>query len=169
MHEYYDLVYRGTSFTLNTLREVEIQILEILQTSASTEAIKNLQMIQLQKTVLAIGIFSLFESILQKQLSCSNGFQEAKKLLKQYHQLELCNRFDDFICAINVLKHGHGSSYEILISKSYPLPFVVKFIDKDHIPEIDISEISTLIKVDDDFVLNCAELIQLISREIENK
>lgn len=38
-------------------------------------------MIQLQKAILAIGIFSLFESKLQDELSCRKGFEEAKKEL----------------------------------------------------------------------------------------
>ena len=39
------------------------KIIEELQINASTIAIKNLQMIHLQKAILAVGMFSIFESI----------------------------------------------------------------------------------------------------------
>ena len=59
MHQFSDL--RSTSFTLGVLEEVESKIIEQLRTSASTVLVKNLQMIQLQKAITAIGMFSLFE------------------------------------------------------------------------------------------------------------
>ena len=168
MHNFDELVYRGTSVTLSALEEVNSKALEILQTSGSTSAVKSLQMIQLQKAILAIGMFSLFDSILQEGLSCRNGFEEAKKTLIQIGKVELYNRFDDFVCAINVLKHGRGRSYDVLVSKSETLPFRIKLPEENFFDEGDVSEISTLIEVDDEFVLNCAELISLVSKEIRN-
>jgi hypothetical protein len=166
MHNFDDLVYRGTSFTLRALKEVNSKVIEELQTSGSTIAVKNLQMIQLQKAILAIGMFSLFDSILQERLSCRNGFEEVKKRLIQTGKVELHNRFDDFVCAINVLKHGRGRSYNALVSKSESLPFRLKLPGEYFFDEGNVSEISTLIEVDDKFVLNCAELIELVSKEI---
>ncbi len=169
MHSFDDLVYRGTSFTLNALEEVNSKVIEELQTSGSTIAVKNLQMIQLQKVILAIGMFSFFDSILQEGLSCRNGFEEAKKVLIQKGKVELHGRFDDFVCAINVLKHGRGRSYDALVAKSGSLPFRIKLPEENFFYEGDVSEISTLIEVDDKFVLNCAELIELVSKEIRNE
>jgi hypothetical protein len=169
MHSFDDLVYLGTSFTLNALEEVNSKVIEELQSSSSTINVKNLQMIQLQKAILAIGMFSLFDSILQEGLSCRSGFEEAKKILIQIGKVELHNRFDDFICAINVLKHGHGKSYNLLVSKSKSLPFRLKLPEESFFYEGDVSEISTLIEVNDQFVLNCAELIELVSKEIRNE
>lgn len=169
MHSFDDLVYRGTSFTLNALEKVNFKVMEELQTSGSTIAVKNLQMIQLQKAILSIGMFSLFDSILQGGLSCRSGFEEAKKILIRIGKVELHDRFDDFICAINVLKHGHGKSYNALVSKSQSLPFRLKLPGENFFYEGDISEVSTLIEVDDKFVLNCAELIELVSKEIRRE
>lgn len=169
MHSFDELVYRGTAFTLSALEEVNSKVIEELQVSASTLAVKNLQMIQLQKAILAIGMFSLFDSILQEGLSCRNGFEEAKKVLAQKGKAELQSRFDNFICAINVLKHGRGRSYDILVSKSEFLPFKIKLPDENFFNEGDVAEVSILIKVDDEFVLNCAELIEQISKEIRNE
>jgi hypothetical protein len=169
MHNFDDLVYRGTSFTLNALKEVNSKVIEELQTRGSTIAVEDLQMIQLQKAILAIGLFSLFDSILQEGLSCRSGFEEAKKILIQIGKFELHNRFEDFICAINVLKHGHGKSYNTLVSKSTSLPFRLKLPGESFFYEGDISEISTLIEVDDKFVLDSAELIELVSKEIRNE
>ncbi len=167
MHAFEDLIYRSTSFTLGTLDEANSKIIEALQTSGSTIHVKNLQMIQLQKTIFAIGMFSMFDAILQDQLKCRNGFEGAKNILKEKKKLELQNRFDEFICAINVLKHGEGRSYDALVSKAELLPFKIKLRGENFFDEGDVSEIDTLIEVDDTFVLNCANLIESVSNEIK--
>ena len=123
-------------------------------------------MIQLQKAIIAIGMFSLFESILQTGLNCRNGFEEAKKVLVQCRKDDLHSRFEDFITAINVLKHGKGRSYNALVTKSDTLPFRIKLPDEKFFDEEDVSEVSTLVEVNDEFVLDCAELIEQVSKEI---
>ncbi len=167
MHDFNELVHRSTTFSLNTLNKVESELIEQLETGGSIILIKNLQMIQLQKTIIAIGAFSLFESILQNVLACKNGFKEAKNILNQSGNTELSSNFDNFICAINVLKHGKGRSYDTLVAKSESLSFRVKLPDEDFFNEGDISEISTLIEVDDKFVLDCTKLIEEVSKVIK--
>ena len=168
MHRFEDLIYRSTSFTLGALEEPNSKIIEELQTSGSTILVKNLQMIQLQKAIFAIGMFSMFDAILQEQLSCRNGFEGAKNMLKEKQNLKLHDRFDEFICAINVSKHGKGRSYDALIFKSELLPFKIKLRGENFFDEGNISEIDTLIEVDDSFVLNCADLIVEVSSEIKD-
>ncbi|OKL39758.1 hypothetical protein [Pontibacter flavimaris] len=166
MHSFDDLIYRSIAFTLNALEEANSKILHELQTGASTIAVKNLQMIQLQKVILATGMFSMFESILQEELSCRNGFEEAKNILIQKGKDELHDRFINFYYAINVLEHGKGKSYDALVAKSGSLPFRIKLPGENFFEEGDVSEVSTLVEVDDQFVLNCADLIEQISKEI---
>ena len=166
MHQFSDLIFRSTSFTLGVLEELKSKIIEQLRTSASTVLVKNLQMIQLQKAITAIGMFSLFESIIQDGLDCRNGFDEAKNILNQSGNNDLKNRFEDFICAINVLKHGKGRSYDTLVAKSSTLSFKIKMPGEDYFNEGDVYEISTLIEVNDEFVLDCARLIEEVSEEI---
>ena len=169
MHKFEDLIYRSTAFTLGALEDINLKIIEELQTSGSTILVKNLQMIQLQKIIFAIGMFSMFDAILQDKLSCKNGFEGAKKILKEKQNIELNNRFDDFIFAINVLKHGKGRSYDTLLSKSELLPFKIKLRGENFFEEGDVSQINSLIEVDDNFVLNCADLIDKISSEIDEE
>lgn len=169
MHNFDDLIYRSTAFTLNALEEISSKVIEELQTSASTIAVKNLQMIQLQKAIIAVGMFSLFESILQAGLACRNGFEEARKVLLKNGKADLNDRFNDFVCAINALKHGRGRSYDSLVAKSESLPFRIILPGETFFDEGDISEVSTLIEVDDKFILNCAELIEQVSKEIRNE
>ncbi|WP_245792600.1 hypothetical protein [Flavobacterium fryxellicola] len=126
-------------------------------------------MIQLQKTVFAIGMFSMFDAILQDELTCRNGFESAKRILKEKKKLELHDHFDHFISAINVLKHGEGRSYDHLLSKIELLPFRIKLKDENFFDEGDVSEVNTLVEVDDNFVLNCANLIETVSHEIRNE
>ncbi len=54
-------------------------------------------MINLQKVILAVGIFSIFEARLQEGLNCSNGFEEAKKILTDESESDMKERFDDLI------------------------------------------------------------------------
>lgn len=94
MHPFRELVFRSTSFTLGVLEEVESKIIEQHRTSASNILVKNLQMIQLQKAITAIGMFSLFEFIIQNGLNCRNGFDEARNILNQSANNDLKNRFE---------------------------------------------------------------------------
>lgn len=169
MHNFDELVYRSSAFTLKALEAENRKLIEELQTNATTVNIKNLQMIQLQKAIIAIGMFSLFDSILQEGLSCRNGFEKAKSILVQNGKVALYDNFNDFICAINVLKHGRGYSYDTLVKKSVLLPFKIKLPGEYFFDEGDISEVSTLIEVDDKFVLNCAEFIEQVSNEMRDK
>src|ERR1700753_1019315 len=97
MHSFADLVYRSTSFALSSLKQAEDEIIEALQTSGATRHVKNLQMIQLHRAVVAVGIFSLFESIVQDRLECRDGFVAARECLENAGEFELGNRFSLFV------------------------------------------------------------------------
>ena len=122
-------------------------------------------MVQLQKTISAVGIFSLFEAMLQGQLECSDGFREAEAMLEREGETALKERFVDLRLAINVLKHGRGRSYDALIAKDR-LPFKIKRPGEAFFFEGGVSEIDTLIEVDDAFVLNCAEVVDQVSEAV---
>lgn len=124
-------------------------------------------MIQLQKSIIAVGMFSLFEAKLQGGLSCSDGFREAADILDSEGEAVLKERFNDLRLAINVLKHGHGRSYDALVAKAGTLGFKIKLPGEESFCEGDVSEVSTLIEVDDTFVLNCAEVIHKVSEAIK--
>ncbi len=168
MHKFEELVHRSMRYTLSAIEEADKKVFNDLEQSGSTAAVKSLQMLQLQKVILAIGMFSIFDAILQDKLSAKNGFDEAKQILIQKNEVELHNKFQIFISAINVLKHGRGRSYDFLIDRSKNLPFKIKLRDEDFFLEGDVSAIDTLILVDDKFVLDCAELINQVSRIVES-
>ncbi len=125
-------------------------------------------MIQLQKTILVVGMFSVFEAILQDRLSCRNGFREVTDILDCEGEVVLKKRFNDLYLAVNVLKHGRGSSYNSLVAKTETLNFRVKLPGEAFFCEGDVSEVSTLIEVDDTFVLSCAEVIREVSKVIRS-
>lgn len=166
MHRFTELVDRCASFTLETLREANGRTIEALQTSGATSLVKTLQMIQLQKAILAVGMFSIFEANLQEGLGCNNGFGEAKIILDCEGKSDMREQFDDFILAVNVLKHGRGHSYDALVEKAADLPFRIKLPDETFFFEGDLSEVSTLIEVDDAFVQRCGDVIRHVSEVI---
>ena len=160
MHSFPDLVMRSTTFALSSLKEAEAEINEALQTSGATRHVKNLQAIQLHRAVVAIGIFSLFDSIVQDKLACADGFAAARECLKSSGEIDLGSRFSLFVHAINVLKHGRGRSYDALIAMNVAdLPFRIRRPGEDSFSEGDVSEVATLIEVDDRFVQGCADLV----------
>jgi len=168
MHSFSELIGNCAGFTLSALKEVEDKSIEALQTSGATPPVKALQMVRLEKVILAVGIFSMFEAILQDRLNCKNGFAEAKSILKQSSNTELLSRFSDLELAINALKHGRGRSYHALIAKNGgSLNSRIKPPDEHFFLEGDVSEITTLIDVNDNFIHSCVEIIKQVSEEIE--
>jgi hypothetical protein len=126
MHTFSELAYRCTAFTLEALRQANERAIEGLQTSAATHLVKTLQMVQMQKAISAVGMFSLFEAMLQDGLECSNGFREAELILEREGETALNEQFVDLQGAINALKHGRGRSYDALVAKADRLPFRIK-------------------------------------------
>lgn len=164
MHSFDELAYRCATFTLESLHDVNERTVEALQTSGATSLVKTLQMIKLQKIVLAVGMFSIFEASLQDRLSCSDGFREAGEILDQQGENVLNEKFSDLAAAINVLKHGRGRSYDALVAKAHTLPFRVKIPGETFSLEGDASEVSTLVEVNDAFVQRCGNVIGQVSQ-----
>ena len=145
------------------LSEAQARIVEALQESGATTLVKSLQMVQLQKVISSVGMFSIFEAMLKDGLKCVDGFRGAAEILMQQGELDLKGRFEELQLAINVLKHGRGRSYDALVSKAATLPFRVKLPHEDFCFEGDVGEISTLVEVDDAFLIRCADVIQEVS------
>jgi hypothetical protein len=169
MHAFTELVGRGTGFILSALNETTTKTIEALQSSAATSLVKTLQMVQVQKTIMAVGMFSLFESMLQDSLQCKDGFAEAAKILDEDRAAVLQETFVDFQMAVNVLKHGRGRSYEALLKKVGNLPFKIKQPTQAFFDEGDVSEIRTLIEVDDSLILGCARVIEEVAVVIRRR
>lgn len=166
MHSFTELVDRSASFALDALNEAESRVIKALETSAATTLVKALQMIQLQKAIIAVGMFSIFEAMIQDALKCTDGFVEARKILDDQKEAALLQHFSRYFRAINVLKHGRGRSYDELLAEKDQLPFKIKGPDENFFMEGDVAEVSTLIEVDDKFVMECANVIRQVSEVI---
>lgn len=159
MHSFSELVEGCTAFTLGALHAAEESVHAELQHSGATSLVKAVQMMHLQRAICSVGMLALFDSMLQNGLNCKNGLRKAKAVLARRGDIALRTRLVDFECAINVLKHGRGDSYDALIAKVDSLPFRVKLPDEAFFFEGDVAEVATLIEVNDKFVLDCAGLI----------
>ncbi|MDD2974616.1 MAG: hypothetical protein PHZ10_05885 [Aliarcobacter cryaerophilus] len=159
MHNFNELIQYSTSFNLTSINKETKNLYRNLTTNANTSNIKMLQMIELQKIIISIGMFSMFDAIVQNELNCKNGFKRINEILIDKNEIELQNSFQDLSMAINVLKHGKGRSYESLLKRIDSLKFKIKKYDEIFFDECDISELNTLIKVDDEFVLYCSDVI----------
>jgi hypothetical protein len=159
-----DLLPLCAEFTLSHAQTVQNRVHEELQTSARTPLVTALRMLRLQRAILVIGMFSLFESLLQKETGWTKPFDRLKECLKESGQVELAEKFNDYQLAINVLKHGQGSSYCQLLQRSSKLDFKIKPEGEPYFFEGDVSEVGVLIDVDEQFVRRCAALIRDASR-----
>lgn len=81
MYRFTELISQCVAFTLSSLDEVNAKTVGSLQQSGASILMKTLQMIELQKSILVVGMFSLFEAILQDELGCKNGFKGVERLL----------------------------------------------------------------------------------------
>ncbi len=135
--------------------------------NASTVFVKNAQAFQLGKVVTAVGIFSIFEARLQDGLDCSDGFAGLRKLLSGETDNNLVLRFQHFVAAVNVLKHGRGRSYDWLLERPEPLPFRLRARDQAFFLEGDVSEPDTLVLVDDLFVSDCVKLVESLIERVQ--
>ena len=111
-------------------------------------------------------MFSIFDALLQDRLGCADGFEGAAEILDSQGAKDLKERFSNLRLAINVLKHGEGRSYAELLQKTEALQFRIRRPAENLFNEGDVSEVSTLIEVDDAFVMNCAETIRDVSEAI---
>lgn len=168
MHSFSELILRSSAFLENTLGEVENITLQALETSGATIHIKNLQMISLQKTFFFIGVFSYYEALLQERLECQNGFEEAKRILKENEDNLLLEKFIELQLVVNILKHGKGRSYNQLINKKdRKINVIIKELESEYSEEGNVEEISSLIDVNNDFVENSINLINEFSSALQ--
>jgi hypothetical protein len=158
-----DLLPLCADFTLSHSRKVQGEVHEELQTRARTSLVTALRMLRLQRVILVTGMFSLFEGLLQAEMGWTEPLKQLKENLEQTGDLELAQTFDDYRLAINVLKHGAGWSYHELLERSSTLKFKVTPKGESFFHEGDVSEVDVLIDVDEQFVMQCAGVIQRIS------
>ena len=165
MHRFTELIDHCTKFSIETLKEVDGRTREALEIGGETIHVRSLQMTQMHRAILAVGMFSLFEASLQDALG-GDGFGAAKKILDDQNEPDVKGRLDDLILAINVLKHGRGRSYNALVAKAESLSFKVKLDGEDFFDEGNVAEIRTLVEVDDEFVQRCADAIADVSEVV---
>ena len=155
-----ELLTACADFTLAHNAEVEQQVFKELETSGATRFVMSLRMLRLQRAVLSIGMFSLFEALLQTKLGWAKPFDELDKYLRKHTKTELASAITDYKLAINVLKHGEGRSHTELLARAATLEFKVRASADPFIEEGDVSEVDILIDVGDKFVRRCEELIE---------
>lgn len=167
MHAFDELIQYCTAFSLEAVSEAQLRVARALEFSSATSLIKSLQMVQLQRVISAVGMFSIFDAELQARMHAPDGFRAAEDALCGSGELELLQQFRDLQLAVNVLKHGRGRSYETLVARAESLPFRIKMPDGAYFSEGDVGEIGVLIDVDNEFVLACADMIRAVSKALQ--
>ena len=161
MQTFIQIISESTESNIEKFNRVEELTRDELENLGSTRLVLTLQKMQWERSIFAIGMFSLFEAVVQKELKIEKGsaFKELKQKLKNHNKIELLESFEEFYCAINVLKHGKGISYTKLLEKRNSLPFEIKPADSIFRNEGDVSEIEALVCVDNNFLEKCLAII----------
>lgn len=168
MDDFLYLIDKCVGFKLSFLKDIEQKSLDALQENAMTYDVKILQAMNMDRAIFIVGVFSMYESTLQNKLNCRNGFKEIEKILKQNNKQLLLNQFLDLKYAINALKHGEGISHNTLLKKEN-LKIKIKKSHSEVFQEGNITEIETLILVNDKFILDCVKIMHAISKVLGDK
>jgi hypothetical protein len=161
-----ELLTTCVDFTLQHTHEAEQQTSKELETSGATQLVNALRIFRLQRAILAVGMFSMFEALLQSKLKWTDKtFDELDHALRNDGKPHLADEFMDYRLAVNVLKHGTGPSHQKLLARADRLEFKVR-ADGDHFHEEgDVSDVGILVDADDRFLHRCAELIKQAGSE----
>ena len=161
MQRFIQIISESTETHIENFNRIEGLIYTELEDSGSTRLVLTLQKMQWERAIFAIGMFSLFEAVIQNEIKVEKGsaFKELKQKLEKNNKIVLLENFELFYYAINVLKHGKGASYTKLLEKRNSLPFEITPANTSFRNKGDISEIETLIYVDDKFLESCLAVI----------
>lgn len=168
MHPFSELATRCAALTDGLLEENRACVLADLEKGGATVLVRALQAIELQGAIVAVGMVAMFDAAIQDALQCRDGFQEALKIIKQSGDHQLLTRFRDLQLAVNVLKHGKGRSHDELLDRRNDLSFRVR-AENEFFEEGDVSELATLVKVDNEFLRYCSETIDLVAELIKRE
>lgn len=137
-----ELLARCAEFSLEHIHGVEKQIHKQLETSGATRLVMALRLCRLQRAVVAVGMFSIFEALLQASMIWKDTFSELDMYLREHGEAVLADRIADYYKAINSLKHGLGASHSKLLNRP-DLEFEVG-AGGDFFFEGDVSEVGCL-------------------------
>jgi len=133
-----------------------------------TVGVNVLRSVQLQRIIIVVGMFSVFEAAVKDELTLENTVKELNEYLISNGKADLATKYEDRRLAINVLKHGAGRSHDLLLARSEKLDFRVKRDGDWFDGEGDLTDGHALVLVDDKFVIQCAELLDDISMKIRS-
>lgn len=133
-----------------SVRRTEDQVSEIVRLMEShggqTQFVNSLRVATVELELATVGIFSLFEARMQHDIPKGPFFRRLRERLIVIGQADLADRVHQYYLAVNVLKHGRGSSYEEL--RTIPnLLFSVKQPGEAFFEEGDIAEPEGLVDV----------------------
>lgn len=111
-----------------------------------TVFVNGLRMATIEIEVAVVGVFSLFEARMQHKFPNGPFFKKLKARLIELGQAQLATNVWQYYLAVNVLKHGSGSSYTEL-RKASDLPFSIKQPGEAFFEEGDVAEPEGLIDV----------------------
>lgn len=133
-----------------TARRSEESVSDILRRmrehGGQTVFVNGLRMTTVEIEIAVVGVFSLFEARMQPNFPKGPFFKQLRTHLIAADQPELAAQIHHYYLAVNVLKHGRGSSYDEL--RQIPnLPFVMKQPEDAFFDEGDIAEPEGLLDI----------------------
>lgn len=141
------LLLSAAEVTAQRFDESVSELLKLMkEEGGQTVFVSGLRMATVQVEISVVGVFSLFEARMQHKFPNGPFFKQLRVHLIEMGQDQLATNVWHYYLAVNVLKHGPGSSYKELC-KSPDLPFIIKQPGEFFFEEGDVAEPEGLIDV----------------------
>jgi hypothetical protein len=146
--------------TARQVKGVLDNIYSELETSGATRLLSGIDICNSQVALALVGVFSVYDSRLQVVVGGEKPIDELiKRLASAGHAVDAA-AMDDYRLAVNVLKHGVGSSHTKLLARKSHLPFQVQAFVGELAVEGDVCPPSDLVIVTTEHLEQCCDLIE---------
>ena len=135
-------------------------IYSALETSGATRVLSGIDICNSQVALSLVGVFSVYESRLQTAIGGDKPVDDLIKLLASAGHAADAAALDDYRLAVNVLKHGVGSSHTKLLARKSRLPFQVQANFGELAVEGDVCPPSDLVVVSTEHLEQCCDLFE---------
>lgn len=146
--------------TAHQVRGLLGEVFAELETSGATRLLTAIDIGDTQVALSLVGVFSLYESRLQTATGADKPIDDLIKQLESAGHTADAAALDNYRLAVNVLKHGVGSSHAMLLARMSLLPFRVQANLGELAVEGDVCPPSDLVIVSAEHLEQCCDLIE---------
>lgn len=146
--------------TAHQVEGVLKDIYAALETSGATRLLSGIDICNSQVALTLVGVFSVYESRLQTAIGGAKPIEDLINRLESAGCAVDAAELDDYRLAVNVLKHGVGTSHTKLLARRSRLPFPIQANVGELAVEGDVCPPSDLVIISAEHLVQCCDLIE---------